>query len=233
VAVVHAQPLVRLGLRAALPAEAFTIVAEAGTLERAEADVRAWRPEVVLLDPQLPGVTGVEACRRVRRAAPRAAVVVLSPRADAVSVHTALAAGARGYVVTTGEHAVDLAALLRLAAAGRLALDGPAAAALGAARAPAAPPPEPLSEREREVLALVVAGLTNAQIGRRLFLSRHTVKEYLSTAMRKLGVTTRVEAALAATRLGLLEPLAERRSPFGGLPPEGRAVTLATGARRG
>lgn len=201
IALVDDQPLVRKGLRALLEAEGFQVVVEAGTAEALEL-VKQEAPQVVVLDPgptgdRLPGL-----CDEIRRGAPAAAMVVLAARSSAGSVHAAVDAGARAYV---HKHAdVDLPRLIERVLSGETVYDDQALQALSAANADAAERPA-LSEREIDVLHLVREGLTNAQIGGRLYLSRHTVKEYLSDAMRKLDATNRVDAVLRATRLGLFD----------------------------
>ena len=207
VLVVDRRRLERVRLRAALVEAGVTVVSDVASIAAAVAAARQLRPAAVLVDPGLPGSTGADVCRHILSAAPDTAVVVLSSRGDRAAVGAALEAGARGYVVKTGRHEAGLPAILRRAVHGDTVLDRRAAAALEGVTRPAPrrqPMPTRLSERERAVLALVVEGLTNAEIGARLYLSRHTVKEYLSGAMRKLGVSSRVEAALEATRRGLV-----------------------------
>jgi DNA-binding NarL/FixJ family response regulator len=207
VLVVDRRRLERVRLRAALVEAGVTVVADVASIAAAVAAARQLRPGAVLVDPGLPGSTGADVCRHILAAAPETAVVVLSSRGDRAAVGAALEAGARGYVVKTGRHEAGLPAILRRAVHGDTVLDRRAAAALEGVSRPGPrrqPMPMRLSERERAVLALVVEGLTNAEIGARLYLSRHTVKEYLSGAMRKLGVSSRVEAALEATRRGLV-----------------------------
>jgi DNA-binding NarL/FixJ family response regulator len=129
-----------------------------------------------------------------------AVIVVLSARSDARTIRACLEQGVRGYVVKSPGERPDLAALLRRALTGETILDAHASAALLPGGGSGV-----LSDRERDVLGLVAEGMTNVEIGARLFLSRHTVKEYLSGAMRKLAVTNRVEAALEAARRGLID----------------------------
>jgi len=209
VVLIDADRLVREGLRAILVREGFPVLADVASLRAGESVLRTTAAAAVLLDPDLPGVDRGGACRRIVAAGP-APVIVLSNRCDAGSVRGALDAGVRGYLVKRSGLETELAAVLRRVVAGKIVLDRRAIAILRDEGRPGAG----LSPREREVLMLVADGLSNTEIGRRLHLSRHTVKEYLSVAMRKLGVATRVEAALTATRLGLLagESVGERRA---------------------
>jgi DNA-binding NarL/FixJ family response regulator len=209
VVLIDADRLVREGLRAILVREGFPVLADVASLRAGESVLRTTAAAAVLLDPDLPGVDRGGACRRIV-AAGSAPVIVLSNRCDAGSVRGALDAGVRGYLVKRSGLETELAAVLRRVIAGKIVLDRRAIAILRDEGRPGVG----LSPREREVLMLVADGLSNAEIGRRLHLSRHTVKEYLSVAMRKLGVATRVEAALTATRLGLLtgESVGERRA---------------------
>jgi DNA-binding NarL/FixJ family response regulator len=137
----------------------------------------------------------------VLEAAPAAAVAFLSAYVDPELVAAAADAGASAYLLKDAEE-LDLAdAVRRLARGERLVDPRAAAAALGARR-----PAPRLSDQELRVLELAAQGCTNREIGTRLYLSRHTVKEYLSNAMRKLEVDSRVEAVVEAGRRGLIEP---------------------------
>ncbi|MEA2662435.1 MAG: hypothetical protein QOH08_2007 [Chloroflexota bacterium] len=197
----------RMQVRAELVRGGFEVLLDAGTMRGAESALRSVIPAAVLLDPDLPGVTASDACRRIVAAAPDGApVVILARRVDAASVRGALAAGARGYVVTSADTDVALASIVRRVVAGEIVIDPHATLALQHADTQARVGRPALTGRERDVLALVAEGLTNAEIGLRLHLSRHTVKEYLSAAMRKLGVASRVEAAVVAGRDGLIWP---------------------------
>lgn len=210
VLVVDDHRVVRDGLRFRLERGGFSIVGEASTGAEAVAKAAKYKPDVVLLDLGLPDRPGAAVCAEILAAVPSTVVVVLSAHADDRSVGAALDAGASSYLLKDAED-VDLAAALIRAVRGESVLD-PRAAALLLRRMGTRGEGRPeLSEQERRILQLAAEGLTNREIGARLYLSRHTVKEYLSNAMRKLDVGSRVEAALEATRLGLIDPPAERR----------------------
>jgi DNA-binding NarL/FixJ family response regulator len=199
VVVLAADRQVRLELRAALTAPGFDVLADVATINGAETALRSMAPDAVALDPALPGVSAAEACARLSTAQDDVAIILCTTAPDVASVRPALDAGVRALVVRSPGDAGALRSVVRRAVGGETIIDPRATAQ----------PDEPfdrpaLSAREQDVLALVGEGLTNAEIGRRLYLSRHTVKEYLSTAMRKLGVSSRVEAALVAAQGGLL-----------------------------
>jgi DNA-binding NarL/FixJ family response regulator len=157
-----------------------------------------------VLEVDLPDADGVDVCAALRQRRPGLVLCVLTTRRDDDVVARAVAAGARGYLLKDAED-LDVPLAIRALLRGEPAIDPRAASALVRAVGPRAGAAR-LSQQELQVLRLAARGLTNAEIGRRLHLSRHTVKEYLSNAMRKLGVRSRVEAALEASRQGLLGP---------------------------
>ena len=158
-------------------------------------------PDVVLMDLEMPELDGIAATRRIREAQPDVAVVILTSFSDRDRIVAALDAGAVGYVLKDADPD-ELARAVRAAARGEAPLDPKAARALLNARAEA-PPAADLSAREREVLAMVVAGLPNKLIARRLGISEKTVKAHLTSVFRQIGVTDRTQAALWAERNGL------------------------------
>jgi DNA-binding NarL/FixJ family response regulator len=202
VVVVEDHRIVREGLRSQLEAADFSIVAEVETGAKAIEAAEKHRPEVVVLDLRLPDRSGAEVCAEILARVPETAVVVLSAYGDQASVRTAIDAGARAYLLKDAEE-LDLPSSLRRVLEGESVLDPRAAAAL--LRARRAPEVPKLSDQELNVLRLAAEGFTNPEIGARLYLSRHTVKEYLSNAMRKLEVTSRVEAVMKASSIGLIE----------------------------
>ena len=196
-------PVVSDGLRSWLAGGDFSVVAEVATAgEAVEAAVRL-RPDVAVLD-MWPGDDGTaSACALIAERSPETATVVFAGELDEESLLQVAEAGARGYLL---KHATapDLPGVLRRIAAGERVVDPTAAAALFRAQRRNSRPR--LTGQELNVVRLAAQGCTNRQIGERLYLSRHTVKEYLSHAMRKLEVESRVEAVVEAERRGLLGP---------------------------
>jgi DNA-binding NarL/FixJ family response regulator len=194
-------PVVREGLRGMLAAEAdIEVVGEAASGPEAVALAGRLRPDVVLMDLRMPGGDGVEATRRLAGTA----VVVLTTYDSDADILRAVEAGAAGYLLKDTPRAV-LADSVRAAARGETVLT-PAVAGrlLGRLRAGPAPRAEQLTARETEVLALVARGLTNAEIGRKLYLSEATVKTHLLRACAKLGVSGRTAAVTKAIETGAL-----------------------------
>jgi NarL family two-component system response regulator LiaR len=159
-------------------------------------------PDVVLMDIVMPEMDGVTATRVIRRQFPQIQVVALTSFKDKGLVQDALQAGAIGYLLKDVS-ADTLAEAIRAAHAGRATLSP--AAALTLAQSAAQPPPgHDLTERERDVLALLVQGLNNTQIADRLVVSPSTIKSHVSHILAKLGVASRTEAATLAVRHGLV-----------------------------
>jgi DNA-binding NarL/FixJ family response regulator len=189
------------GLLATLPD--VEIAGTAGTAEEALAVLLDSAPDIVLMDINLPGASGVEATREVLAAAPATAVLVVSMVDDDDSVFAALAAGARGYVLK-GASAGEITAALRTVAAGG-AVFGAGIASRLLAKTPAhlsgpAPPSQQndLTAREREVLDLLADGASNRQIARSLGISLKTVQNHVSRILDKLQAADRTQAALRA-----------------------------------
>ena len=207
VLIVDDHPVFRYGLRALLGAEAD--VALAGEAEGGEAAVELaaeLAPDVVLMDLNLPGINGIEATRRIMATSPHVAVLVVTMFQDDDSIYAAMRAGARGYLLKGADGEETLRAI-RAVANGE-AIFSPAIARRimehFAAR-PAGPPvafPD-LTEREREILGLLAAGLTNAAIADRLSLSGKTVRNHVSNIFGKLQVADRAEAIIRAREAGL------------------------------
>lgn len=205
--------LVRAGVGAILATDpAIEVVAEAGDGREAVDLVYRHRPDVALLDVRMPRLDGLGAAEEIARAGLGTAVVMLTTFGDDAYISRALAAGAAGFLLKTGDphellaavHAVaDGAAFLspRVAARVIATLDTERLGQAADARSRVAS----LSDREREVLALVAAGLSNAEIGRRLFLVEGTVKAYVSALLARLGVRNRVQAAVLAFQAGLVD----------------------------
>jgi NarL family two-component system response regulator LiaR len=195
--------MVRAGLRTFLGLQAdMAVVGEAGSAEQALALVPGLAPDVVLLDLVLPGMSGVEAVRRLRAAHPEVKVVVLTSFAGENSVLPAIRAGAAGYLLKDVGPA-ELAEALRVVHRGGAPLHPSVAATV--MHSVADPVRDPLTPREHEVLRLIARGLSNRLIARDLALSEKTVKAHVSAILGKLGVADRTQAALYAVRQGLVD----------------------------
>ena len=174
------------------------VVGVAAGGEEAVALAEQHTPDVVLMDLEMPGMDGIEATRRIRRASSNVNVVVLTAFSDRQRILGAIDAGAVGYLLKDAEPE-ELIRGLEAAARGESPLDPKAATALVAARASQQGEPE-LTPREREVLALLADGLPNKLIARRLDISEKTVKAHLTSIFQRIGVTDRTQAALWAQR---------------------------------
>jgi two-component system response regulator DevR len=183
----------------------ITVVGEAATAEQALVRVPALRPQVAVLDVRLPDGDGVTVCRELRSRMPELACLMLTSFDDEEALLDSIMAGAAGYVLKQIQGS-DLVSAVRTVAAGQSLLDPSATTRLMARlRQGQQPEEEPdelrdLTDREREILALIGEGLTNRQIGRRLFLAEKTVKNHISRLLAKLGVERRIQAAVIATQ---------------------------------
>jgi DNA-binding NarL/FixJ family response regulator len=202
VALVDDHPVVREGLTSALDGEQdLEIVGATGSTEDLIAQRAQWRPDVVLLDFEMPGLSGVQAVRELARAMPDTRVVIFTAYADDDKIVGAVRAGARGYILK-GAPATEVARAIRDVAAGGSFLPPPIAAVLAAeVREPA---PAALTKREREVLRFVADGLSNKQIAGRMDIAERTVKFHLNSVMTKLGADNRAQAVAVAARRRLL-----------------------------
>ncbi|GHA65486.1 DNA-binding response regulator [Streptomyces tauricus] len=201
--------VVRRGLHDLLDAEPdLEVVGEAATGAQALVRGPALRPDVAILDVRLPDSDGISVCRELRSRMPELACLMLTSFDDDDALLDAIMAGAAGYVLKQIKGS-DLISAVRTVGAGQSMLDPATTGRLmNTLRAPAgdaAPPddtqPAGLSEREREFLVLIGEGLTNRQIGQRLYLSEKTVKNGISRLLAKLGVERRIQAAVLAARL--------------------------------
>ncbi|HEU5428858.1 MAG TPA: response regulator transcription factor [Actinocrinis sp.] len=190
----------------------ITVVAEAADGKQALDAVASTDPDVALMDLHMPVMDGIEATARITAQHPRTKVVVLTTYADDVSIHGALQAGALGYL-TKDSGREDIARAVLAAAAGQSVLDGEiqrrlVSAATAARSVPvpeaAAPPPDNLTVREVDVLRLIAAGRSNAQIAAELFVSEATVKTHINHLFAKTGVRDRAQAVRYAYRHGLV-----------------------------
>lgn len=194
--------VLREGLRRALEGAGLTVAGEAGDGEAAVVLTQRLLPDVVLMDVSLPGLDGIEATRRLRDLAPGVRVVILTMFDDAATVAAAAAAGAVGYLVKDCSTA-RLIGVVRAVASGATLLD-PVPPARRAERAKAGQTLQ-LSKREIEVLQLVGAGASTAEVARSLFLSVRTVKNHLASIYAKLEVRDRTQAVVKGLRLGIIE----------------------------
>lgn len=206
VLVVEDHPLFRRGVVALLDAEPdLEVAGTSGTGDEAVEQVARVRPDVVLMDLQLPGRSGIEATRAIVAAVPGTRVLVLTLFEDEDSVFLALRAGARGYVLKDADEA-ELTGAIRAVARGEAVFSGPVAERLLAFFAAPRPAPKvfpALTDREREILGLIAGGHPNPAIARALSLSPKTVANYVSAIFAKLQVADRAEAMIRAREAGL------------------------------
>ncbi|MGQ4417391.1 response regulator [Streptomyces sp. SAS_269] len=199
--------VVRRGVRDLLTDEPdIEVIGEAGTVEQALVRVPALRPQVAVLDVRLPDGDGVSVCRELRSRMPELACLMLTSFDDEEALLDSIMAGASGYVLKQIQGS-DLVSAVRTVARGQSLLDPSATTRLMARlRGGQEPEEEPdelpgLTDREREILALIGEGLTNRQIGQRLYLAEKTVKNHISRLLAKLGVERRIQAAVIATQI--------------------------------
>jgi DNA-binding NarL/FixJ family response regulator len=196
--------IVRRGLRDLFEAEDdLEVVGDVGSAQEAIRITPALRPDVAILDARLPDGSGIDVCRTIRSKNPEIKAIILTSYDDDEALFAAIMAGASGYVLKQVRTA-DLVDTVRRVAAGQSLLD-PAVTARVLERL-RSPEPEAdelasLTEREREILTLIAEGLTNRQIGQRLYLAEKTVKNYVSSLLAKLGLERRTQAAVLASKL--------------------------------
>lgn len=204
--------VVRLGLKALLEHHPhFEVVAEAASAKEAIEQTSRYRPDIVLMDIRLPGVSGIEACEEIIRDFPETRVVMLTSYAEDEMLFSAIRAGASGYVlkqigggdlvraleaVGKGESMLDPAVTQRVFQEVRRAVKEEEASAFAN-----------LSQQEKHVLQLVSEGKTNREIAKALYLGEGTVRNYVSSILSKLGVSNRAEAAAYAVEHNLKEYL--------------------------
>jgi DNA-binding NarL/FixJ family response regulator len=212
VLVVDDHPIVRSGLIGLLSIETdMEVVGEAGNGEEAITAAAALSPDVVLMDLRMPRLDGVGATARITAESPSSRVLVLTTYDTDADIIRAVEAGASGYLLKDTPRR-QLVEAVRSAARGETVLAPPVAARLvsrlrsPAPSGPATPASNPLTPREVEVLRAVSRGLSNADIGRELFIGEATVKTHLLRAFAKLGVDDRTRAVTAAMERGILPP---------------------------
>jgi len=195
--------VVRRGLRELLESEEdLEIVGEAGTAEEAYGRIPATSPNVAVLDVRLPDGDGIEVCREIRSGNPEIACIMLTSVADDDAVYAAIMAGASGYLLKQ-VRGNDLVEGIRRVAAGASLLD-PLVTTRVLERLRHKDDDDELAsltDQERNILGLIAEGLTNRQIGERMFLAEKTVKNYVSNILSKLGMSRRTEAAVYVTKL--------------------------------
>jgi DNA-binding NarL/FixJ family response regulator len=196
--------VVRQGLRALLESGGdIVVVGESGLAQEAAARIPALRPDVAVLDARLPDGSGIEVCRTIRSVDPGIKALILTSYDDDEALFAAIMAGAAGYVLKeiTGQ---DLVGAVHQVAAGNSLID-PALTARVLDRVRNGPGTAPelagLTEQELKLLGLIAEGLTNRQIGERMFLAEKTVKNYVSSILAKLGLERRTQAAVLASKL--------------------------------
>jgi DNA-binding NarL/FixJ family response regulator len=196
--------IVRRGVKDMLEAEPdLTVVGEAGTAESALARIPALRPDVAVLDVRLPDGDGVSVCREIRSRMPEVACLMLTSFGDDEALFDAIMAGAAGYVLKQ-IRGTDLVGAVRTVARGESMLDPEAASKVMARMRDQASKTDPLAgltPQERKILELIGEGLTNRQIGERMFLAEKTVKNYVSALFAKLGMERRTQAAAYAAHI--------------------------------
>lgn len=196
--------VVRRGVASMLAIEeGIEVVGEAGTADQALARIPAARPHVAVLDVRLPDGDGVSVCREIRSQMPEVACLMLTSFADEEALFDAVMAGAAGYVLKE-IHGSDLVGAIKTVASGQSLLDPRSTAQMLERLRRNVSRKDPLadlSDQERKILELIGEGLTNRQIGERLFIAEKTVKNYVSSLFSKLGMQRRTQAAALAARL--------------------------------
>ena len=195
--------LVRRGIRELLESEGdIVVVGESGSAQEAARRIPALRPDVAILDGRLPDGSGIDVCREIRSVDPSIKALILTSYDDDDALFAAIMGGASGYILkqVRGNDFVDT---VRRVAAGQSTLD-PAMTAQVLERVRTGPPQdrelEGLTAQEQRILELIGEGLTNRQIAERMYLAEKTVKNYVSSMLAKLGLTSRTQAAIFATK---------------------------------
>jgi DNA-binding NarL/FixJ family response regulator len=195
--------VVRQGLKALLEAEAdLTVIGEASTAAEALARVPALRPDVAVLDVRLQEGDGISVCRELKSLMPDLACLMLTSFGDDEALFSAVMAGAAGYVLKQIRGS-DLIGAIRTVGAGGSLLDPQATSRLlhrMRTEATRKDPLDVLTAQERKILDLIGEGLTNREIGARMFLAEKTVKNYVSSVLSKLGLVRRTQAAVLVTQ---------------------------------
>ena len=195
--------IVRRGIKELLESEGdIVVVGESGEAQEATRRIPALRPDVAILDGRLPDGSGIDVCRDVRSVDPSIKALILTSYDDDDALFAAIMAGAAGYILKQ-VRGTDLIETVRRVAAGQSTLD-PSVTAQVLERLRNGPPKdtelEALTNQEQKILELIGQGMTNRQIAEELYLAEKTVKNYVSSMLAKLGLTSRTQAAILATK---------------------------------
>ncbi len=195
--------IVRRGIKELLESEGdITVIGESGLANEAARRIPALRPDVAILDGRLPDGSGIDVCREIRSRDPEIAALILTSYDDDEALFSAIMAGAAGYILKQ-VRGNDLIDTVRRVAAGQSMLD-PAVTAQVLDRLRTGPKSDPsieqLTPQEHKILELIAEGMTNRQIAGKLFLAEKTVKNYVSAMLAKLGLESRTQAAIYATK---------------------------------
>jgi two-component system response regulator DevR len=195
--------IVRRGIKELLESEGdIVVIGESGLAEEATRRIPALKPDVAILDGRLPDGSGIDVCREIRSVDPEIAAVILTSYDDDEALFSAIMAGAAGYILKQ-VRGTDFIDTVRRVAAGQSMLD-PAVTAQVLERLRSGPKADPsleqLTAQELRILELIADGMTNRQIATTLFLAEKTVKNYVSSMLAKLGLESRTQAAIFATK---------------------------------
>ncbi len=214
--IVDDHEVVRVGMRALFELETdIHVVGEASNGAEAVAKVGVLDPQVILMDVRMPNMNGVEACRDIKSTHPNVYVLMITSHDDTKAAEDSILAGASGYLIKNASR-VELLKAIRLVATGQSLVDPQSAKQamtkiMSLASGTTHIPGEELTERERDVLALVARGYTNKQIAEKLYVSDKTARNHVSHILEKLGLSRRSEAAAFAVENHLLPPREQRR----------------------
>jgi len=209
--IVDDHEIVRMGMHALFELESdINVVGEASNGAEAVAKVGVLDPQVILMDVRMPNMGGVEACRDIKSTHPAVYILMITSHDDAKAAEDSILAGASGYLIKNSSRA-ELLKSVRLVAAGQTLVDPNSAKQamtkiMSLASGTTHIPGEELTEREREVLALVARGYTNKQIADTLYVSEKTARNHVSHILEKLGLSRRSEAAVFAVENKLVPP---------------------------
>ncbi len=214
--IVDDHEIVRMGMRALFELESdITVVGEASNGAEAVAKVGVLDPQVILMDVRMPNMNGTEACRDIKSTRPDVHILMITSHDDARAAEDSILAGASGYLIKNSSRA-ELLRAVRLVATGQSLVDPSTAKQamthiLSLANGTTHIPGDELTDREREVLALVARGYTNKQIADTLYVSEKTARNHVSHILEKLGLSRRSEAAAYAVENKLVPPREIRR----------------------